>query len=209
MINKLPNIIPIFPLKNILFLPKVNLPLYIFEPRYLNMVNDALKSDKIIGMIQLINSESKVYKDIFKVGCAGKIIFYERTPDNKILLILSGISRFKIKKELSIKDDYRRIVPNWEFFKNDLIDKKIKNDEKELLLQNVKHNVKTLNFKFLEKQLEKISINEIVQIIAREFSFSNMENQSIIESKNHSTRINLLIKLLQSSIFSSDNKSVH
>ena len=209
MINKLPNIIPIFPLKNILFLPKVNLPLYIFEPRYLNMVNDALKSDKIIGMIQLINSESKVYKDIFKVGCAGKIIFYERTPDNKILLILSGISRFKIKKELSIKDDYRRIVPNWEFFKNDLIDQKIKNDEKELLLQNVKHNVKTLNFKFLEKQLEKISINEIVQIIAREFSFSNMENQSIIESKNHSTRINLLIKLLQSSIFSSDNKSVH
>jgi len=207
MINKLPDVIPIFPLENILFLPEINLPLYIFEQRYLNMVNDVLKTNKIIGMIQLKNSQSKVFKEVFKIGCAGKIVFYEKTPDNKILLILNGVSRFKIKKELSIKDGYRRIVPDWKIF-NDK-EKLMERNDKEKFLQNIKNHVKNLNFKFLEKQMDKISVNEIIQIIAREFSFSNIENQSIIESKDNKSRIELLIKLLQNSIFPNKNPSIH
>ena len=164
MTTKLPEIIPIFPLENILFLPNVNLPLYIFEERYLNMTNDALKTNKIIGMIQIANSNNRIYKELFPIGCAGKIVFYERTTDNKILLILNGLKRFKIKKELSLKSGYRRIIPDWETFKNDN-NKLLEKNDKERLLQNIKHNVKTINTKFFEKQLNQISINEIVQII--------------------------------------------
>ena len=172
------------------------------------MVNDALLNDKIIGMIQLTNTKSNTFREVFKIGCAGKIIFYEKTNDNKILLVINGFSRFKIKKELSLKDGYRRVVPIWDIFKNDGIEKKTDNKSKEQLLQNVKSNIQTLNHKFFKKQLDEISTNEIVQIIARELSLSNIENQSIIESKDNATRVNLLIKLLQNSIFS-DNKSIH
>ena len=208
MTKTLPKILPIFPLENILFLPSTNLPLYVFEQRYLNMVNDALLNDKIIGMIQLTNTKSNTFREVFKIGCAGKIIFYEKTNDNKILLVINGFSRFKIKKELSLKDGYRRVVPIWDIFKNDGIEKKTDNKSKEQLLQNVKSNIQTLNHKFFKKQLDEISTNEIVQIIARELSLSNIENQSIIESKDNATRVSLLIKLLQNSIFS-DNKSIH
>ena len=208
MKKTLPKILTIFPLENILFLPSTNLPLYVFEQRYLNMVNDALLNDKIIGMIQLTNTKSNTFREVFKIGCAGKIIFYEKTNDNKILLVINGFSRFKIKKELSLKDGYRRVVPIWDIFKNDGIEKKTDNKSKEQLLQNVKSNIQTLNHKFFKKQLDEISTNEIVQIIARELSLSNIENQSIIESKDNATRVNLLIKLLQNSIFS-DNKSIH
>ena len=124
MTKTLPKILPIFPLENILFLPSTNLPLYVFEQRYLNMVNDALLNDKIIGMIQLTNTKSNTFREVFKIGCAGKIIFYEKTNDNKILLVINGFSRFKIKKELSLKDGYRRVVPIWDIFKNDGIEKK-------------------------------------------------------------------------------------
>tara|TARA_Y100000590_G_scaffold418842_1_gene520035 strand:+ start:888 stop:1514 length:627 start_codon:yes stop_codon:yes gene_type:complete len=208
MINKLPDMIPIFPLENILFLPKANLPLYIFEERYLNMVNDSIKGNKIIGMVQLKDSKNKIYKEVFNIGCAGKIVFYEKTPDNKILLILNGISRFKIKKEMSLKDGYRRCNIDWDEFKNDFKEKIIEEADKEILLQNIKSNIKTLNFKFFKKQINEIAPNEIIQIIAREFSFSNIENQSIMESINVKSRIGLLIKLLQNSLFS-DNKSLH
>ena len=208
MTKTLPKILPIFPLENILFLPSTNLPLYVFEQRYLNMVNDALLNDKIIGMIQLTNTKSNTFREVFKIGCAGKIIFYEKTNDNKILLVINGFSRFKIKKELSLKDGYRRVVPIWDIFKNDGIEKKTDNKSKEQLLQNVKSNIQTLNHKFFKKQLDEISTNEIVQIIARELSLSNIENQTIIESKDNATSVNLLIKLLQNSIFS-DNKSIH
>ena len=118
MIENLPKVIPIFPLKNILFLPEVNLPLYIFEERYLNMTSDVLNKDKIIGMIQ-IEQKTSDKQQRYKVGCAGKIIFFEKTTDNKFLIILKGVSRFKIKKELSLQRGYRRIIPNWENFKKD------------------------------------------------------------------------------------------
>ena len=209
MIDKLPKIIPIFPLENILFLPSATLPLYVFENRYLNMVNDALKEEKIIGMIQLATTKTNSFKEVFKTGCAGKIVFYEKTPDNKILLILSGISRFKIKKELALKDGYRRIVPNWEIYKNFDKQNVLEKEDKEKLLENIKLNVRVLNFNFFQKQFNHISANEIIQIIAREFSFSDIENQSIIESKDIKTRVNLFIKLIQNSILSSKNNSVH
>ena len=208
MINRLPKILPIFPLENILFLPNVNLPLYIFEDRYLNMVNDAIKTNKLIGMVQIINSNN-VFKEVFKIGCAGKIVYYEKTPDKKIHLILNCFSRFKIKKELSIKNGYRRIIPNWEIFLSDHKKDNVSKLDKEILLQSIENNIKTLNINFFKKQLTKISANEIIQIVSRELAFSNIENQSLIEIQNCSKRINFLIKLIKNLLISNESQSLH
>ena len=209
MNNNLPKTIPIFPLENILFLPDVNLPLYIFEPRYLNMTSEAIKEGTLIGMVQLIDNKDNNFKETFKIGCAGKIVFYEKTEDEKFLIILKGISRFKIKKELSLKNGYRRIIPDWRFFKDDIKNKAIDNKLKEELIQNVGNYVKTLNLNFFKKQLNKIPTNEIIQIVARELAFSKIENQSIIECENSPKRIELLIKFLQNLSIADKSNAVH
>ncbi len=207
--NNLPKTLPIFPLENILFLPKVNLPLYIFEPRYLNMITDTINKENLIGMIQLTNSKDNNFNETFKIGCAGKIIYYEKTTDGKFLIVLKGVSRFKIQKELSLRNGYRRIVPNWTNFKNDLKEKKINTKLKEKLVQNIKNYIKTLNINFFEKQLNKIPTNEIIQIVAKEIAFSKIENQSIIECDNSSKRIELLIKFLQNLSAFDKSDSIH
>ncbi len=93
---KLPNIIPIFPLNGIIYFPKTNLPLNVFEPRYLALVGDCIKSNRYMGMIQLKKDTS----DVYTVGCLGKITENKKTKDGRALINLIGISRFKIKKEI-------------------------------------------------------------------------------------------------------------
>ena len=114
---QLPQSLPIFPLAGVLLLPRGNLPLNIFEERYLNMVDDALRTDRMIGMIQ-----PKEYgaSDIFGTGCAGRIRAFEETNDGRYLISLEGVSRFHIKTEADSLRGYRRIVPDWSTFTNDL-----------------------------------------------------------------------------------------
>ena len=210
MISNLPKVLPIFPLKNILFLPSANLPLYIFESRYLNMVRDVLKNNKMIGMIQIKNKKNSI-PEVFQIGCAGKIIFYEKTHDNKFLLVLEGTIRFKIRKELSLKNGYRRVMPIWKIFEKDLdLNQKINEKTKEIFLQHIQKFIKTLNHKFLKKKINDIPINEIIQIISREISFDAIENQGIIEAENHEKRIELVIKLIKNFVFfKSESRLIH
>ena len=102
----LPKKLPIFPLSNFIFFPKTSIPLNIFEPRYLQMINDSIKKDQIIGMIQpkIKNKKSKK-PEIYSIGCAGKITDFKETKDKRIELVLNGISRFKVLEELNMQDD--------------------------------------------------------------------------------------------------------
>ena len=95
MKNKFPSSIPIFPLSGVIFFPKTNLPLNIFEERYIELVNDCFKNDKFMGMVQ--SKEEK--NEIYNVGCLGKISDFQKTEDGRILINLSGLIRFEIKKE--------------------------------------------------------------------------------------------------------------
>ena len=99
----LPNTIPIFPLSGVIFFPKTNLPLNIFEPRYLNLINDCIKSNKYMGMIQLKKDTS----DVYSVGCVGKITEHRKTKDGRMLVNLTGIQRFEVKSEISNDKSYR------------------------------------------------------------------------------------------------------
>ena len=99
MHKKFPKQIPIFPLSGVIYFPKTNLPLNIFEDRYLDLVNDSFRSDKLMGMVQSKKGNSLIYK----VGCLGKISDYQETSDGRVLINLTGITRFEITKELENK----------------------------------------------------------------------------------------------------------
>ena len=114
----LPNTIPIFPLSGVIFFPKTNLPLNIFEPRYLNLINDCIKSNKYMGMIQLKKDTS----DVYSVGCVGKITEHRKTKDGRMLVNLTGIQRFEVKSEISNDKSYREFEVSYKKF---LIDQEV------------------------------------------------------------------------------------
>jgi len=115
--NDYPKIIPIFPLSGVIYFPKTNLPLNVFEQRYLHLVDDAYKKDKLMGMVQSRSDNDTVYK----VGCLGKISDYQKNKDGRILINLTGITRFKILEEITNNKLYREFSVNYKNFENDLI----------------------------------------------------------------------------------------
>ena len=105
--NKLPSIIPIFPLSNFIIFPNTTVPLNIFEPRYIQMINDSMKSHRMIGMIQPKKSGELKKPDLYEVGCIGKITSFNETDDGRYLIIINGVSRFKIEEEIKSENLYR------------------------------------------------------------------------------------------------------
>ena len=116
MIKKFPDSIPVFPLSGVIYFPKTNLPLNIFEQRYLNLVNDAYSKDKLMGMVQ----SKKESESVYQIGCLGKISDYQKSKDGRILINLTGISRFRIIKEIFNKKLYREFQVDYQAFNSDI-----------------------------------------------------------------------------------------
>ena len=145
--NELPKKLPIFPLSNFIIFPKTAVPLNIFEPRYIEMVNDSMKSNKLIGMIQpkISNDNNLDTPQLHKIGCMGKITSFKETEDARYLIELKGIIRFKINNEIKSDKKYRGCEVNFENFYCDLEDKK----------ENIKFSDLELIFKDLKSLFEK------------------------------------------------------
>ena len=120
--NNLPETIPIFPLSNFIIFPKTTVPLNIFEPRYIDMIDDSMKSNKFIGMVQpKKNEENEIQNpELYKIGCLGKITSFKETGDGRYLIDLKGIIRFKIIEELKFEKQYRKYEVNYDTYLNDL-----------------------------------------------------------------------------------------
>ena len=120
--HDLPEVLPIFPLGGVLLLPRGHLPLNIFEPRYIAMIDEALKKDRLIGMVQPKTEEegAEKEKEIFSIGCAGRITSFTETEDGRYLITLTGTSRFKVIEELPKKKGFRQVKPIWSDFHKDL-----------------------------------------------------------------------------------------
>ena len=114
--KNLPAIIPVFPLSGVIYFPKTNLPLNIFEQRYLDLVNDTYKNDKLMGMVQSQKSQGEVYK----IGCLGKISDFQKSEDGRILINLTGITRFEIVEEVQNKKLYREFKVDYKNFNSDI-----------------------------------------------------------------------------------------
>ena len=136
--NNFPNTIPIFPLSNAIFFPKTILPLNIFEDRYIQLVNDCMKENRMFGMVQPKNKKGKL-PDVYNIGCLGKIVSFNETSDKRFIISLSGIIRFKIKKEIEKEKLYRNFEVDYSDFLSDLEEKKdqiINYDKKNLLFDS-------------------------------------------------------------------------
>ena len=117
---QLPDVLPVFPLANAVVLPGGYLPLNIFEPRYLNMVQDAMEGHRLVGMVQPRDDSTK--PELYQVGCAGRVTRYYETQDGRLEIVLSGLCRFRIGEELSTTRGYRLIKPDWSEFEIDYAD---------------------------------------------------------------------------------------
>ena len=118
-IENLPNTISVFPLSNFIIFPNTSVPLNIFEPRYIEMIDDCMKSDRIIGMVQPKKIKKEI-PDLYSVGCAGRITSFNETDDGRYLIVINGISRFKIINEINNGKSYRECKINFQEYIDDL-----------------------------------------------------------------------------------------
>ena len=197
--EELPNQIPIFPLSNFIIFPKASVPLNIFEPRYIDMINDSMKSNKTIGMIQPKSSayNSKI-PELHEIGCLGKISSFKETEDGRYLIELKGIIRFKNIKELNTEKKYRVLSVNYEDFFQDLKSEKedLKFSDLELIFKDLKSLFEKRGFIINWKALEKQSLDETINALAMASPFSLEEKQVLLEAKSLDMRKNKIAEIL-------------
>ena len=189
--KEFPNIIPVFPLSGVIYFPKTNLPLNIFEQRYLNLINDAYDKDKLIGMVQSKKENNSVYE----IGCLGKISDYQKSKDGRILINLTGISRFKILKEISNDKLYREFEVDYENFVEDVKDVDDEIDSKELMEKAktfFKRNGLLLNWREFEKLEHTQKINTLAMIAP----ITNEEKQKLLEAISLENKIKTLESII-------------
>ena len=203
--NNLPKTIPIFPLSNFIIFPHTTVPLNIFEPRYVKMIQDSMKTNKMIGLVQPKNNGDGSIPNLHKIGCLGKITNFKDTSDGKYLIDLKGLTRFEITKEISNDKPYRMFEINYDNFKEDLSpeNKNLKFSDLELIFKDLKllfeKNGYIINWKSLEKQ----NLNETINALSMASPFSLEEKQILLESKDLEIRKNKIAEIL--STYNYDN----
>jgi Lon protease-like protein len=199
-INKLPKKIPVFPLSNFIIFPKTTVPLNIFEPRYIDMINDSMKSDKLIGMIQPLsqNNIEQTVPDLHQVGCLGKIVSFKETENGLYLIELKGMVRFEIINEIKSTKKYRECEVNFKRFNHDLNDSKeqLKFSDLELIFKDLKALFEKRGFIINWKELEKQSLDETINALAMASPFTLEEKQVLLEAENLNMRKNKIADIL-------------
>ena len=197
----LPKIIPIFPLSNFIIFPKTTVPLNIFETRYIDMVNDSMKTNKYIGMIQpkiSKNIDNSELPKLHKIGCLGKITSFKETDDGRYLIDLKGIIRFKINKEIETNKKYREFDVVFDNYLHDLNDEKeeLKFSDLKIIFKDLKNLFEKRGFIINWKALEKQSLDETINALAIASPFSLEEKQILLEATNLNTRKTKIAEIL-------------
>ena len=198
-INNLPKTIPVFPINNFIIFPKTTVPLNIFEPRYIEMIDESMRSNKLIGMIQPRNSINNQSQPILHdIGCLGKITSFKEIEDRRYMIELKGLIRFKIIKEIKTLKKYREYEVDFQNFNHDLEEEKeeLKFSDLELIFKDLKSLFERRGFIINWKELEKQSLDEIINALAMASPFSLEEKQILLEAKNLSVRKNKIAEIL-------------
>ena len=205
--KNLPKKIPIFPLSNFIIFPKTSVPLNIFEPRYIEMVDESMKTNKLIGMIQPKNSNNPNSLDLYNVGCLGKIISFNETEDKRYLIELKGITRFEIIKEIKSEKKYRECEIDFNKFNNDIDEKKeeLKFSDLELIFKDLKSVFEKRGFIINWKGLEKQSLDEIINALAMASPFTLEEKQILLETENFTARKSKIAEILNTYTYDNYN----
>ncbi|MEW8507680.1 MAG: LON peptidase substrate-binding domain-containing protein [Candidatus Thiodiazotropha sp.] len=196
--QELPPTLPIFPLPGAVVMPGAQLPLNIFEPRYLNMVEDALASHHLLGMVQPDGDDQQDPPRVHTTGCAGRISFYNETIDGRIEIILTGVCRFDILTELPLNRGYRVIKPNWGRFTSDYESNLSATDEKRSMIYTVLDRY--LQFNELQTDtdlLKELTAPQLVNVLTTALPLSHADKQSILDTVSFNERFQLLIAKME------------
>ena len=196
--NNLPKEIPVFPLSNFIIFPNTSVPLNIFEPRYIEMIDNSMKADRIIGMIQPKKQKDGI-PQLYNVGCAGKITSFNETDDGRYLIVLNGISRFEILKEISTNKLYRVCKVNYEKFSFDFKEnrEKINFSNLETILKDLKSIFNKKGYAINWSELEKQDLYNTINTLSMASPISLEEKQTLLESLNVNDRKLKLEKILK------------
>ena len=208
--ENLPNEIPVFPLSNAIFFPRTILPLNIFEDRYLQLVDDCMKGNRIFGMVQPKNSKS-ASPEVYNIGCLGKIISFNETTDKRFIITLLGLTRFKIKKELKKGKLYRIFEVDYSEFLDDLKVKKDEtlNSEKKNLLNKIQIFFEKINYPVKYSELSKLDLDELISNVSMISPFSIEEKQKLIETKKIDNKIKVLNEIINFNLLNfGENKTI-
>ncbi len=195
-LDDLPKKIPIFPLTGAVLFPKTQLPLNIFEPRYVQMLNAALATPhKLIGMIQPIAGSDNSLK---KVGCVGRVTSYNETDDHRYLITLNGIIRFEIENELDTTTQYRQVEVNYENFISDLKSEDVTNVDRDSLLKLIKKYLKNKSLLADWDIIQQTPTEQLINYSGVLVPFTPEEKQLLLEARTIMGRSRALEALYQS-----------
>ena len=203
ILKDLPRTIPIFPLSNFIIFPKTTVPLNIFEPRYIQMIDDSMKSHRMIGIVQPKKSAENEKPKVYNIGCMGRITSFNETEDGRYLIILNGVSRFEILEELKNEKLYRTCNVDFSLYKNDFSDNKITKEDINLgaIFKNLKSLFKKQGYVINWKDLEKQSVDQTINTLAMASPFSLEEKQILLETLTIINRKEKLEEIIKTYIF--------
>lgn len=192
--SDLPVRIPIFPLSGALLLPRWQLPLNIFEPRYLNMIDDALAGDRFIGMIQQMPNGAG---GLSAIGCAGRLTSWSETVDSRYLIVLTGVARFELAEELDVETPYRQVAPKWDAFDQDLTEAvTLGLPSRDTLLGAFRDYIARNEIEADFSGVEDAPLESLINALSAACPFSPIEKQAILEAQTLKERANRLLVLL-------------
>jgi len=196
--DRLPDTLPIFPLPNAMMFPGGNLPLNIFEPRYINMLQDTMRSDQLIGMIQPRDDSEK--SALFNVGCAGRVTRYEENHDGRIEIVLTGLCRFKVQEELVSTRGYRLVVPDWSAYECDYnVQEPASELSKASFTTALKSYFSENNMEADWAVLEKLDIEELANSLFSFLPLSVEDKQLLVETDTLADRLTAFTAVLEGS----------
>tara|TARA_Y100000590_G_C15730663_1_gene1016902 strand:- start:2213 stop:2884 length:672 start_codon:yes stop_codon:yes gene_type:complete len=209
--SNLDSTLPVFPLAGTIILPKTELPLHIFEEKYREMVEDSLKKSKLIGIIQPKETFNNLKPDLYKIGCAGRIISFRETEDGRYYISLNGICRFISIKELDVPSKYRQLEVDYSLYTKDLddFDDNITLFERKKLFPQLKKYFELHNFKVDLNLLENISDHAITDSLSMSCPFQATEKQALIESKSIEERAKAITSLIDMAINNTTNRETN
>ena len=208
--DDLPKILPVFPLSNFIIFPRTTVPLNIFEPRYVDMINDSMKSNKLIGMIQPKTSrENENIPKLYDIGCMGKITSFRENDNGQFLIELKGIIRFQILSEIKSNKKYRECNIEFKDFYNDLNteNENLKFSDLKLIFKDLKNLFEKRGFVINWKGLEKQSLDETINALAMASPFTLEEKQILLEAKNLELRKIKISEILTTYSFDNFNNT--
>jgi len=206
----LPEVIPVFPLPGALLLPRGQMPLNIFEPRYLAMVDDAIKTSRVIGIVQPDtgdHSRSRI-SGLFEVGCLGRITQFAETGDNRYVVSLTGVARFRIHEELSVLTPYRQCAVDFEPFLADFVARAGEDEvDRPAVLASLKNFVEANQVQIDWKGISAASNEALVNALCMMAPFGPREKQALLEALDLKTRAELLVAITEIELARRDDGS--